>query len=100
MADFVKKSLVLGHSRTIIGIEECVHGKGRMLILDPSHKGDQMQLLTINSGSVKTNPPIAKKILVSMTALKTKQYQIVCVGGGFVDNEQEYLVSWFQSIVN
>lgn len=79
-----------GHSRTIIGIEERAQGNARLLILDPSHKSDQMRLLTNNSGSAQNNPAIAKKILVPMAALKAKQYQIVCADGGFVVDEHEY----------
>ncbi|XP_057365710.1 zinc finger-containing ubiquitin peptidase 1-like [Daphnia carinata] len=82
-----------GHSRTIIGIEETTQGKARLLILDPSHKSDQMRLLTNISGSAQNKPAIAKKILVPMAALKAKQYQIVCADGGFADSEQEYLQS-------
>lgn len=40
-------------------------------------------------------PAFVKKIWVPMTQLKAKQYQIVCVDGGFVDGSLEYTVSKF-----
>jgi hypothetical protein len=82
-----------GHSRTIIGIEEGKQGKLRLLILDPSHKSDQMRQLTNTSDSTKSNAT-AKKIWVPMTSLRARQYQIVCVNGGFVDSDREFLVSY------
>ncbi len=67
-----------GHSRTIVGVEE---GKQtHLLILDPSHKHNQSKGL------------LKKDVWVSMAALKAKQYQIVCVDSGFIDDEQEYMV--------
>ena len=72
-----------GHSRTIVGIEEVKQAS--LLILDPSHKPDQVK------GILKKN------VWVSLAALKAKQYQIVCVDNGFVDDEQEYLVSGFRN---
>ncbi|EFX87845.1 hypothetical protein DAPPUDRAFT_311838 [Daphnia pulex] len=81
-----------GHSRTIIGIDEGKQGKLRLLILDPSHKSDQMRQLTNASDSTKSNAT-AKKIWVPMTSLRARQYQIVCVNGGFVDSDREFLQS-------
>jgi Peptidase family C78 len=83
----------LGHSRTIIGVDEGRQGKLRLLILDPSHKSDQMRQLTNTSDSTKSNAT-TKKIWIPMTSLRARQYQIVCVNGGFVDDDREYLVSY------
>lgn len=38
-------------------------------------------------------PGFVKKIWVPMTQLKAKQYQIVCVGGGFIEDCLEYTVT-------
>jgi hypothetical protein len=66
----------------------------RLLILDPSHKCDQMRQL-INSSNLAQSNATVKKIFVPMTSLRARQYQIVCVNDGFVDDVREYQVSHY-----
>lgn len=51
-----------------------------------------MSLLTGSVDPQHSKMGFAKKIWVPLTALKAKQYQLVCVDDGFVDDEHEYLV--------
>ena len=66
----------------------------RLLIIDPSHKCDQMRQL-MNSSNLAPSNATVKKIFVPMTSLRARQYQIVCVNGGFVDDVREYQVSHY-----
>ena len=42
----------------------------------------------------QTQVPVLKKIRILQSTLKAKQYQMVCVDDGFVDNQQEYEVNF------
>lgn len=81
----------LGHSRTIVGVEELANSKLRLLVLDPSHKQVLMRPLMSESS---LQPPALKKIRILLTGLKEKQYQIVCIEKGFVTSDREYIVSF------
>lgn len=90
----VVKTFLSGHSRTIAGIEEGKKMKTRLLILDPSLSREHMRfLMTSVDSSAKNYPAYTKKIWVPMTNLKAKQYQLVCVDSGFIENDYEYVVS-------
>lgn len=73
----------LGHSRTIIGIEQRASGL-TLLVLDPSHGPRQVAALGSSRDSLRL-------IRRNMTAMRAPQYQIVAVKGLF-DTEEQYQV--------
>lgn len=73
----------LGHSRTIIGIEQRTSGL-TLLVLDPSHGPRQVAALGTSHDSLRL-------IRRSMAAMKAPQYQIVAVRG-LIDTEEQYQV--------
>lgn len=74
----------LGHSRTIIGIEQKANGQ-TLLVLDPSHGPRQVAALGSNQDSLRL-------IRRGPNAMKAPQYQIVCVRG-LIEKEEEYQAS-------
>lgn len=78
--------VILGHSRTIVGVEELKDKSTRLLIFDPSARKKQMQLFhsIVNANLMRT-------LRKPLENLKAKQYQIVVVLG--VLTETEYKVS-------
>lgn len=78
---------VLGHSRTIMGVEQLRDGTITMLVLDPSHSPGQM--MQFNNTGTTTNA--MRLIRKSMASMKARQYQVVCVVG-IIDSEAEYQV--------
>ena len=77
---------LIGHSRTIVGVEELKDGSLRLLIFDPSCSRKQMRQFL---GDINAN--LMRCLRRSPNSLKAKQYQIVAVIG--VLSEQEYEVS-------
>lgn len=69
--------LKLGHSRTVIGIEEKKNKTLCLLLFDPGCPSQEMQKL-LKQTSDGTSLKLLRKFLGS---LKEKQYQIVAVGG-------------------
>lgn len=86
-------SVQLGHSRTIVGIEETNNFQVRLLVLDPSHKPAQMLRLREGESESAEPPPVLKKIRLTLYSLKSKQYQIVCIDKGLVENPEEFSVN-------
>lgn len=84
----------LGHSRTVVGIEEMREGGFRLLIFDPSTPRKQMQQYhgVVNGGNLRT-------IRRTLYGLKAKQYQLVAVTGVLTDQQyEEYKVLRSQRI--
>lgn len=73
----------LGHSRTIIGIEEMKDKSIKLLIFDPSHSKKQMHMFH----SI-INANVMRFLRKPLESLKSKQYQIVVVTE--VMGESEY----------
>lgn len=67
--------------------------KTRLLVVDPSHKTGEMELMK-RDHLKQTQVPVLKKIRILQSTLKAKQYQMVCVEEGFVDNQLEYEVNF------
>lgn len=89
--------LIVGHSRTIIGIEQNRDNSLVMLVFDPGHNLSQMSHL-----QNATNPSTAmRSVRVSAAALKARQYQIVAVIG-MMDSEFQYQVRtfWIKTLVD
>jgi hypothetical protein len=61
-------------------------------VVDPSHKTGEMELMK-RSHLKQTQVPVLKKIRILQSTLKAKQYQMVCIEDGFVDDQQEYEVN-------
>ena len=72
--------------------------KTRLLVVDPSNKTGEMELM--KRDLKQTQVPVLKKIRILQSTLKAKQYQMVCVDDGFVDNQQEYEVNFFCYLIN
>lgn len=77
----------LGHSRTIIGIEQRASGL-TLLVLDPSHGPRQVAALGSSRDSLRL-------IRRNMAAMRAPQYQIVAVKGLFETEEQYQVISKF-----
>lgn len=73
----------LGHSRTIIGIEQRATGL-TLLILDPSHGPRQVAALGASRDTLRL-------IRRNMSAMRAPQYQIVAVRG-LIESEEQYQV--------
>lgn len=73
----------VGHSRTIIGIEQRASGL-TLLVLDPSHGPRQVAALGSSRDSLRL-------IRRNMAAMRAPQYQIVAVKGLF-DTEEQFQV--------
>lgn len=69
--------MVLGHSRTIVGIEEKKNRSLCLLLFDPGCSSQQMQKL-LKQNSDGTGLRLLRKFVGN---LKEKQYQIVAVDG-------------------
>lgn len=69
--------LVLGHSRTVVGIEEKKNKSLCLLLFDPGCSSQEMQKL-LKQNSDGTGLKLLRKFVGS---LKEKQYQIVAVDG-------------------
>lgn len=78
----------IGHSRTIIGLEELNDGSLQLLVFDPSHSKSQMEQFS----STSLNSNAMRLIRRPLSALKARQYQLVYVDG-ILDSEEEYQVS-------
>lgn len=76
----------LGHSRTIIGIEQR-STELTLLILDPSHGPRQVAALGSSQDSLRL-------IRRGPAAMRAPQYQIVAVRG-LIETEEQYQVSEF-----
>ena len=78
----------VGHSRTIVGIEEHNDGNLRLLVFDPSTSQKQMQqfLHSINTNLMRT-------LRRGMYALRAKQYQIVAVTGILPDKRYDVSIN-------
>lgn len=79
--------MIVGHSRTIMGIEVHRDGSLVLLVLDPSHSPQQMAQL----GDTSSSSGALRLLRKSEAAMKARQYQIVAVVGT-IDNEQQYQV--------
>ena len=77
-----------------MGIEEQKMEKTRLLVVDPSHKTGEMERMR-KIGLKQTEVNVLKKIRVLQSTLKAKQYQMVAVMEGFVDDEEEYRVGLY-----
>lgn len=75
---------MVGHSRTIIGIEQRASGL-TLLVLDPSHGPRQVAALGSSRDSLRL-------IRRNMAAMRAPQYQIVAVRG-LIENEEQYQVN-------
>lgn len=79
---------IVGHSRTIIGIEQRASGL-TLLVLDPSHGPRQVAALGSSRDSLRL-------IRRNMAAMRAPQYQVVAVRGLFESEEQyQVIVSFF-----
>jgi len=77
---------VLGHSRTIVGLEEMTDGSLILLIFDPGrHQMKKFQSST-DIGSLMHH------VRNDIGLLKARQYQILSVHG-LISDEQDYSVS-------
>lgn len=79
-------AIFIGHSRTIIGIEQRASGL-TLLVLDPSHGPRQVAALGSSRDSLRL-------IRRNMQAMRAPQYQIVAVKGLF-ETEEQYQVNRF-----
>lgn len=77
----------IGHSRTIIGLEEMQDGSLQLLVFDPSHRKSQMEQFN----STASNANAMRLIRRPLSALKAKQYQLVYIDG-VLETEEEYQV--------
>lgn len=75
---------ILGHSRTIIGIEQRTSGLS-LLVLDPSHGPRQVAALGSSQDSLRL-------IRKNSAAMRAPQYQVVAVKG-LIETEEQYQVS-------
>lgn len=82
-------SLFVGHSRTIIGVEQLRDGSITMLVLDPSHSPAQMAQFNSTSSALGAMRLVRK----SIAAMKARQYQVVAVTG-IMETDLEYHVSF------
>jgi hypothetical protein len=80
----------IGHSRTIVGVEQLKDGGQCLLVFDPSHSPRQMAQFRNTSTAVAGMRLIRK----SLAAMKARQYQVVAVCG-IMDTEYEYQVMKF-----
>lgn len=81
---FNKINTFVGHSRTIVGIEQRASGL-TLLILDPSHGPRQVAALGSSQDSLRL-------IRRGPAAMRAPQYQLVAVRG-LIDTEEQYQVS-------
>lgn len=95
---------MLGHSRTIIGIEQRPSGL-TLLVLDPSHGPRQVRFLSFNHNvlflkiffsslkvaALGTNQESLRLIRRGPAAMRAPQYQIVAVRG-LIETEEQYQV--------
>ena len=79
--------VTLGHSRTIVGVEEYRDGTLKLLIFDPSCNKRQMNQFVSGSSEVSNN--LMKSLRRTIVGLKAKQYQIVAVVGLLSDADYE-----------
>lgn len=84
-------SLPVGHSRTVIGVEQLGGSEGgiRLLVLDPSHSPAQVSQLL----HTQTAPSALRLLRKPLSSMRAKQYQMVVVVG-LMHTENEYKVSW------
>lgn len=80
----------LGHSRTIIGVEQLggTEGGVRLLVLDPSHSPAQVSQLL----HTQTAPSAIRLLRKPLSSMRAKQYQMVVVAG-LMQTDLEYKVS-------
>jgi hypothetical protein len=78
---------LIGHSRTIVGVEQLKDGGLCLLVFDPSHSPRQMAQFRNTSTAMAAMRLIRK----SLVAMKARQYQVVAVCG-IMDTECEYQV--------
>lgn len=79
--------VLLGHSRTIMGVEVHRDGTIILLVLDPSHSPMQMNQINDSSAGCAAMRLLRK----SEAAMKARQYQVVAVVG-MIDSDQQYQV--------
>lgn len=85
----------VGHSRTIIGVEQLGGTEGiRLLVLDPSHSPTQVALLL----HTQTAPAAMRLLRKPLSSMRAKQYQMVVVVG-LIETDQEYQVSYLVLIM-
>jgi Peptidase family C78. len=77
----------LGHSRTIMGVEQLRDGSLHLLILDPSHSVHQMSQWR----DTRKAQACLRLLRKSALQMKAPQYQVVAVTG-IMDTEAEYQV--------
>lgn len=79
----------VGHSRTIIGVEQLGGAEGgvRLLVLDPSHSPAQVSQLL----HTQTAPAAIRLLRKPLSSMRAKQYQMVVVAG-LMQTEIEYKV--------
>jgi zinc finger-containing ubiquitin peptidase 1 len=78
---------IIGHSRTIVGVEQMKDSSTNLLVFDPSHTPLQMNQLLGTTTSASGMRLIRK----SLAAMKARQYQVVAVTG-IMDTEYDYQV--------
>lgn len=90
--------LLLGHSRTCIGIEEHAQGdfKKHLLLFDPSYKPKTMAAL--KNLKLPNNKTQTRELRKSLYQMKQQQFQVVFVDGLY-DNENEKEVTFLQIIL-
>ncbi|XP_039756753.1 zinc finger-containing ubiquitin peptidase 1-like [Pararge aegeria] len=79
-----------GHSRTIIGYERHKDGKATLLVLDPSHSPAQVRQVVC--GSASSSATALRLLRRGASALRAKQYQLLCVNG-VMASDTEYQAS-------
>ena len=83
-------SLSAGHSRLVVGFEECYTKiiTQRLVLFDPSHSPAKMQQLFEGEKQQNTGFNMLRK---SPKQLKSKQYQLVYVDGLLTEDERQVL---------
>ncbi|CAF4928674.1 unnamed protein product [Pieris macdunnoughi] len=79
-----------GHSRTIIGYEKHKDGKATLLVLDPSHSPAQVRQVVC--GSMSACAGALRLLRRGSSALRARQYQLLCVTG-LISDDREYEAS-------
>lgn len=73
-----------GHSRTVVGVEKLKNGTERLLIFDPSHRRDQMELF-----KTAKDPKSLISLRKGLRDMRMTQYQLVIVKG-VMGSDAEY----------
>ncbi|XP_050664662.1 zinc finger-containing ubiquitin peptidase 1-like isoform X2 [Leptidea sinapis] len=85
-----------GHSRTIIGYEKHRDGKATLLVLDPSHSPAQVRSVVCGGGAGSGGA--LRLLRRGSSALRARQYQLLCVTGLISDDAHYEASKVLQSI--